>query len=130
MPPRPSSVRISNSPSVAFCKRAATAPQGDVSPNGPTAVNEAVGVATAGLARGVSARGAIGLPQLPQNRSPERTAPPQLGHVDVIVGVIAEGPARVRPMPNRCNLVPRPRLSVAARPVAGSQLVLTALLAA
>src|SRR5262245_7862710 len=91
MPPRPSSVTISNSPSVAACSRAATAAHGDVSTWRFAAVGRIV---AADDAWAVRPAGPIGVPQLPQKRSPGRTAPPQLGHVAVDVGVIVEVAAK------------------------------------
>ena len=66
---------------------------------------------------------ATGLPQLPQNRSPGSTAPPQVGHVEVEVGVILE----VRQSATRARSWQvgwRFLFSVTARPGAQSHLLL------
>lgn len=66
----------------------ATIPHGDVSDNGPSAADDSSLVVELEDAWAVDPLGRTGVPQLPQNRSSGRTAPPQLEHVEVVVGVI------------------------------------------
>ena len=72
---------------MAFWSFVATTPHGEVSEKGPSAVGDesAVGVDDAWT---VGPLGRTAVPQLPQNRSSGRTAPPQHEHVEVVVGVI------------------------------------------
>src|SRR5262252_3502199 len=96
MPPLPSSVKISYSPAVAVWRRAPTTDHGDTSVD----VVETVGAdgSTRWFSGGVKSEPdwVISVPQTPQKRSPFETAPPQLGQIDVVVGVIESSAALTR----------------------------------
>jgi len=87
MPPRPNSVKISYSPDVAACSRVATTDHGDASEE-PATVGADGSILSAAVVGAVELTTVIAVPQTPHKRSPAEMALLQLGHVDVVAGVI------------------------------------------